>query len=306
MIARFKPRIAKPHGHPPSGGCDAGFALVASIWFIGFLATAAVLLSTTTRLSIQSTAFTIENAKAQALANGLVELAGLALVSENRDRVANDRIPRNGSAIECSLHDGWAAVVTIQDQRGLLNVNLASKTTLRKYLELVLPDRSKALQLATEIVQFRNAGAQENPAHKKLTQFALGNDGRFRSLDELDLVDGMTPETRLQIVRFLTVHGQSTSIDFDLAPAEFRELAKKMVPGRGASASDITRIDVVVSKIDGATAGRSAVIDPLPHPRRPFTVLAWSDWSQATKKPPGQTSQTGIAGQGCEKTFAQQ
>lgn len=303
MLCRFKLRIPGNHHRSPAGGNDAGYALVSAIWFIGFVAAAAVLLSTTMRHSIQSTAFTIEAARARAYADGLVELAGLALALENRNRTAKSSIPRNGSAIDCSLPDGWTARVAIQDQRGLLNVNLATETTLRKYLELVLPDRSRAAQLATAIVKFRNAGTADNRAQEQLAKNTPGSDGRFRSLDELDLVDGVTPETRLHIVRFLTVHGRSTSIDTRLAPAGFRTQAEKIAPGRGASASDITRIDVVVSRKDGATAGRSAVIDPLPHPRRPFTVLAWSDWSR-TKKQSAESSKTGIAGPDCEAVFA--
>ncbi len=304
MFNRFKPQLPRIYRRSLGEGDDAGYALVSTIWFIGFLATAAVLLSTTVRHTIQSTAFTIENAEARAYADGLVELAGLALALENRDRTTKNSISRNGSAIKCSLPDGWTARVAIQDQRGLLNVNLATVTTLRKYLELVLPDRSRASQLATAIVEFRSAGAAGNQELGQLAQNISDSDGRFRSLDELDLVDGVTPEIRLQIVRFLTVHGRSTSIDIKLAPAGFRSLAEKIAPGRGASASDITSIDVVVSRKDGATAGRSAVIDPLPHPRRPFTILAWSDWSQTTKQQSGEFSEADIAAPGCEAVFA--
>ena len=264
---------------------DAGYALVSAIWFIGFLATAAVLLSTITRFSIQSTGFAVENAKARAYADGLVDLVGLAAATENRARTAGQKIPRNGTAIDCQLPAGWTAQVSVQDQRGLLNVNLATQSTLTKYLELVLPGQPNASEIAARIVEFRKAGsAGSQLSSGTSTQTGLRSSGRFRSLDELDQIKGMTPDLHSKVIRFLTVHGRNTSIDPDLSPVEFQDMAQQISLGGSASATGIVELDIIVSHATGVTTGRTAVLDILPHPRRPFTILAWSDWSQAKAK----------------------
>ena len=291
----------------PDDRHDAGYALVSAIWFIGFLATAAVLLSTTTRFSIQSTGFAVENAKARAYADGLVELVGLAAAAENRDRTTGQKIPRNGTAIECQLPAGWSAQVNVQDQRGLLNVNLATQSTLTKYLELVLPGQPNASEIAARIVEFRKTGSADNQLSSgNTTQAGLRSSGRFRSLDELDQIKGMTPDLHAKLVRFLTVHGRNTSIDTNLSPVEFRDMAQQISLGTSGKATGIVELTIIVSHATGVTTGRTAVLDILPHPRRPFTILAWSDWSQAKantldQKPPSRSNSPN-----CEAPFTTQ
>ncbi|WP_108883256.1 type II secretion system protein GspK [Anderseniella sp. Alg231-50] len=284
---------------------DAGYALVSAIWFIGFLATAAVLLSTTTRFSIQSTGFAVENAKARAYADGLVELVGLAAAHENRARTAGQKIPRNGTAIECRLPADWTARISVQDQRGLLNVNLATQATLTKYLELVLPGQPAASDIAASIVAFRKAGSSGSQLSSgDATQAGLRSSGRFRSLDELDQISGMTRDLHTKIIRFLTVHGRSTSIDTNLSPDGFRNLAQQISTGRNAAAAGILELTVIVSHPKGVTTGRTAVLDILPHPRRPFTILAWSDWSQGKAKTPEGEPPVRNNAPSCETFFA--
>lgn len=284
---------------------DAGYALVSAIWFIGFLATAAVLLSTTTRFSIQSVGFAVENAKARAYADGLVELVGLAAAAENRARTAGQKIPRNGTAIGCNLPARWTAQVSVQDQRGLLNVNLATQSTLTKYLELVLPGQSNASEIAARIVEFRKAGSAGDQLSSGINpQARLRSNGRFRSLDELDQIKGMTPDLHAKVVRFLTVHGRSTSIDTNLSPAEFSDMAQQISLGTSSAAGGIVALAIIVSHSTGVTTGRTAVLDILPHPRRPFTILAWSDWSQANT-PDREASNSNNAAR-CETLFTTQ
>ena len=95
-----------------------GFALVVVIWGIGLLAVIAATVATTSRYNVLATANTVENARAEALADGLVNIVVADLIN-NLYTSREDASPRfgiDGTVVSCRLNEDAIGQVIVVDE----------------------------------------------------------------------------------------------------------------------------------------------------------------------------------------------
>jgi type II secretory pathway component PulK len=163
----------------------------------------------------------LTSAQAEAMADAAVHLAILALL----DPDGNKLVPEDGTPFEISINAG-TAILSVQDEAGMLNLNHASTEELRTLMEAVGIGAVQAAGLADAIVEFRSPGggrrvAEVAPENVVGFQNLVGaKNGFFEVLEELQQVSGMTPALYRRIAPFVSADSRPSRIDPSVAPRE--------------------------------------------------------------------------------------
>jgi hypothetical protein len=111
-----------------------------------------------------------------------------------------------------------------EDLQARLLINAVQVTKLRAFLSFLLQDFGNADALAQAITDWRDnddlaqpRGAEREDYLRRRRLDLPGNRGGFRDLEELRLVEGMTPEILAKIRPYLRVQGQSSTINVNTA-----------------------------------------------------------------------------------------
>ncbi len=183
-----------------------GIALLSVLWVLTLLALMASTFTRTARTETNLARNLLENAKAEALADAGVYLATVKLV----EPVVEGGWSIDGQVHTMHLGDGEIRV-SIADEGGKIDLNLASEDLLRALFRAAGLDGQDGTALADAIVDFRDPdhlhrlnGAEDN--HYSAAGLEHGaKDGPFDTVDELRQVIGMTPQLYRQIAPVVTV-----------------------------------------------------------------------------------------------------
>ena len=233
---RFRLRL------PHQFGQDRGFAIVLVLWIAGVLAVMANSLSVSVRTEIRVAANLIEGAKAEALANGGVNLAIRDLLAAHRPRGYVRRFPIDGSPVRCVIPREGVLTIAVIDEAAKIDVNAAGLPLLQTLLTGLGEPPDKAAQLAEAILDFRDADDDRQPNGAEAAEYRaaglawLPKNGRVQSLSELGQVYGMMPEHLSRIRPYLGTHSGLAGIDVTLASTELMHLVRK-----GIGAQPVTR-----------------------------------------------------------------
>jgi general secretion pathway protein K len=119
--------------------------------------------------------------------------------------------------------DSTPADVAAMDLGTRLNLNQMSEQQLRDFFSFVLGDFAKADQLSQTIADWRDLDDDKRPlgeerdGYIKKGLLALPPNGPFRHVDELLMVEGMTPEIYQVVAPYLTTYGNGT-VNLNTAP----------------------------------------------------------------------------------------
>jgi type II secretory pathway component PulK len=177
--------------------------------------------TTNSRTAINLARNLLISAQAEAVADAAVHLAILALI----DPDGNKLVPEDGTPFEISINAS-TAVLSVQDEAGMLNLNHASTEELRTLMEAVGIGAAQAAGLADAIVEFRSPGGGRRVAEVAPENFAgfqnfvRAKNGFFEVLEELQQVTGMTPALYRRIEPFVTADSRPSRIDPSVAPRE--------------------------------------------------------------------------------------
>jgi general secretion pathway protein K len=263
---------------------ERGLALVVVLWGVAALSLiAAAMLATSL-----STAHVGRNAwnqvKVQTAADAGVHSAILSLFNPG----PAGRPPLDGKA-QTLRFDGAAVTVSIQDESGRIDLNAASRDLLRDYFKAAGADDPDTL--ADRVVDWRS------PKEARSLNSATAGDyersgsadrprgAPFQSVDELNLVLGMTPQLYQRLAPGLTVYSHGLNFDMRTAPRE----VLAVIPGMNAAAADNTiAARPATVALPGhafaivSTAARNqvrftrrAVVLLTADPRRPYWILDW-------------------------------
>ena len=204
--------------------CPRGFALMSALWLLVALSALALEVSVIARHRRLIVANTLESVRAErAAASGIEdERARLALLAgaggrrygsdvtsiidpwRQADSVARDTV---------AMDDGAAYVVSSADIGTLVNINVVNEPSLTRFLaassiDPVTADAvSQAISDWCDADDFRRLRGAERDEYIKAGARELPGNGPFESIDELQLVRGVTREIFGKIAPKLTVFG---------------------------------------------------------------------------------------------------
>jgi type II secretory pathway component PulK len=160
-----------------------------------------------------------DNAAARAAADAGVQRAILDLVS-SPNAVTDTRKFRADGTVYAWRFANCSVRLSVQDERGKIDLNEAPEALLTALIESVGVDRSSAQSLADAIADFRDAdnlprlsGAEEADYRTRGVAWGPKN-APFQSLEEVQQVLGMTPEIYGRIAPHLTTYARRNELDY--------------------------------------------------------------------------------------------
>ena len=158
----------------------------------------------------------------QGMADGIARLVAHDLAVARTYRLAGLGLPEDGSIVSCPLAAGRTAVLALQDQGRLIDLNRTPRPAMEEAFRLLGVPDATALALGAEIVDYRDADDVPEPnggaelAQYRARGLAHGpRNGPFLSVDEIARLPSMTPDLAARLQPALTVYNETGS--FDLA-----------------------------------------------------------------------------------------
>lgn len=275
---------------------ERGFVLVVVLWGLAILALVvssyAIAVNSHTRVA-SNLAF---NARLDAAADGAVSLAALALAESHAaagaaaggasGATAGDPSGGRAASFACRDADGTGIVVTAQDEAGKVDLNAADDKLLRRLFEGFGAPGDMADALTRAIAGWRREGGESGPPTAASGAPVTG----FRSVEQLEQIDGFPPWLLRAVRPYLTVYSHQRGIDPGVASPVVLGIAAGMsaaeaasagidegrVPPqwRGTSSRSIYTLSARASRA-GRSTTRQAVIELVARAERPFVVRTW-------------------------------
>jgi general secretion pathway protein K len=282
-----------------------GFALILVLWITALLAVIAASLVSSARTEIRLASNLVENAKAEALADGAIQRAALGLLA-----VDPGQAWRAGGGPYRLTYGAGEVWVSIADEDGKVDLNAAPPELLAGLLAQFGLSAEAAQAMADRIVDYRDPDQDPSPQGAEDPQYeAAGRpdgapDRPFADESELQGVLGMTPELYRRIRPFITIFSGAEAVDPMHAPrvvlAAIPGMTDKLIEAftkAGPEEDPLANVDdtaaaevepyLVPSReviygvcAEATTAGggmfvREAVIELTGQPSPPFLVHAW-------------------------------
>ena len=270
-------RCSRRRGGSPA---ERGFALLIVLWGTALLALLGTELAGTGRLEAQRAGNLRDAAAAEAAADGALQEAVFHLL----DGSAAGWAAGGSRAIPLP---GGLARVEIRSEAAKIGLNQASPALLAALLTRLGMDRHASTALADAILDWRTATARRRPLGAKAREYQAAGLGYappnsdFETLDELQLVRGMTPELLARLAPYLSVY-QAGDPDPALAGAVVRLALADAGGGAAGAAEDaepaeaapVVTVSVSVEMTTGARTAHRTVVRLAPDAAgRPFQVL---------------------------------
>jgi general secretion pathway protein K len=196
-----------------------GFALIVVLWFLVLIAAIGAYMMANARTETAIARNLREAASAEALAD-----AGVAQTVFNlTDTVRSNRWKLDGVPHRFRLLDG-EVTVRVADEAAKINPNRASDALLSALFEAAGVERGRARRLGAAVADWIGPDMMPRPLGAKLAEYqAAGRsygppNAPLESLDELQLVLGMTPEIFAAVQPYLTIYTQRDAPDAKTAP----------------------------------------------------------------------------------------
>ncbi|HYZ26869.1 MAG TPA: hypothetical protein VE597_08165 [Geminicoccaceae bacterium] len=287
------------------GEYQRGIALISVLWITTLLAVIAASFTSSARTEGQLARNLVENARAEALADGAVHRAVLGLADPDLERAWRT----DGTAYRLDYGEG-TVLVRVFDEDAKVDLNAAPPELLEGLLGLVGVEPEQAEVLADRIVDFRDEDDEPEPSGAEDPDYeAAGRAGGAidRPLvmeTELRGVLGMSDGLYRRLRPFVTVYSGAEGVDPSRASPEvlraipgmtpelvnlirttapdedpfemidddtFFELEVYFVPSREI----MFRVLAEARTAGGGVFVREAVIELTLQPERPFIVHAW-------------------------------
>ncbi len=296
------------------GRRQAGVALITVLWALVILA----VIVTSMTGSVQRETRALFHAEAAArtaeAARGAAALVIHSLLEEDRDAW------RHPADAQWRTFDfgGGRAWIAVRPLRSLVDLNYTDGTLIEGLLVAVGTDPDRAAALRDNILDWRDRGEGRRPLGASVGDYqAMGvvygrRDGDFETIDELQMVYGMTPEIWRRLTAWITVHGEAQVPDpraagapvlaafpgFDMESVrdwatqrdhlvEQGGEAPAFPAGSGAGGrANRFRIDVLLER-ETARARLSATVEIHSGSDPAFRVLAWRDPAEPWPDEPG-------------------
>lgn len=266
-----------------------GYALVSVLWLVVLLTGITAAYHAQARVEARLLTTALQRAQAEALAEAGIWIAA-------REHFSTTTHDRSGRVTRTVDVDGVTVAVTIADASGLINLNGAP----RELFAAVLAARSgldpaEQAPLVDAILDWRDSDHMRNPVGAEDQDYAAlkathgAKDAPFATVDELQLVHGMTPAAYRRVATVFTTVGGHARVNTAAAPPEVLALLPR--GSTGALTANEESFDqrfvqqsgegiyvaTAVATAGAATAKVTASIRYARGEPRPIQVLAWND-----------------------------
>lgn len=198
-------------GHAPhKREAEGGFALIVVLWFLVLIAGIGAVLVVNGRNEIA----VARNLKLAASAEALADAGVAQAVFNLEDTIPTKHWPLDGKPHRLLL-PGGEVVIELEDENAKINPNHASDILLTALFETVGVERNRAARIGAAIADWVSAQTMSRPLDAKREQYrtaglTYGPPGApAESLDELQLVLGMTPEIFAAVRPYLSIFSEA-------------------------------------------------------------------------------------------------
>jgi general secretion pathway protein K len=180
---------------------ERGIAIVAALWAAAILAVIVGSVLQLVRADAGLGHGRQEAAELGAVVDGAVNLTILALLAPT-----GAQWPVNGSPMTLPFA-GHEIRVSVEDESGKLDLNAVGAATLQRLFASVGLETDAARRLAENVVNWPERSPSDTASDRR------PRGARFQSVEDLQLVAGMTPEIYRRAAPLLTVYSQTPWID---------------------------------------------------------------------------------------------
>jgi general secretion pathway protein K len=260
---------------------------------LAVLSVIAVTLIRETREETRFESAVVEDAKAEALAEGAIQQSMVELLIPP----GNGAWQADGRTHELRLGEG-SVRVRIEDESGRIDLNGADDATLESMLISIGLPSDEAQHLAAAVADYRDPDNIKHPGGAEAFDYEVAGldhgpkNGPFDSPEELMQVLGMTPEILKALSPLITVLSPSREVNRQAAsPAVLRALPRSEFsqPERNIatassgdpeaqpviSAATVVRVTAEATTKGGGYFIREAILRRSTIPTQPFNVLSW-------------------------------
>jgi general secretion pathway protein K len=291
---------------PSSAGAQRGIALIIVLWIMTLLTLIASSFIHAMRTEINIVGNSVSRAKLDAAATAGVQRAVLEMMKPLQipDRWNIYGVPQMWE------FQGVSMQISMLDESAKIDINVGNEALIRGLLRSQGLGEDEAAALMDAIADWRDPdslkrlrGAEEADYAEKGFTFKPAN-APFQSIEELQLVMGMSPALYERLAPWITIYSRQGGINSQIAAREVlraipnvteaqielyvqqREQARAArlpVPVFAPAAiyasggNGVTTMRVEALGEDGGVFVREAVVLRLPAPKRPFTYLRWRE-----------------------------
>jgi general secretion pathway protein K len=213
--------VSTADDHESAGLPRNGWALVSVLWTLAMLAMMAAAIEALTVSSARFERSALDHVRLEGDIDAGVARAIVGIGDarpEQRWRV--DGVPQR-----FDYHND-TIVVSVQDENGRVDLNVADGTTITQLLVWAGMPTAEADTLSAAIVDWRTPVDDSDQSTTTTAGDVYAAAGRvysprhgpFQSIEELNLVLGMTPALYARIEPALTIYSRSDEVDFTVAP----------------------------------------------------------------------------------------
>ena len=288
-------------------GRERGIALVIVLWITVLLALIAVGMGQDSRTEALLTRNQFSLARARALADGAVERA----MYEHLRPPSPEKVWFPNGAVHGWEEDGVRYAVSLAWESGRIDMNVAREPLLQGLFMSAggLPAEDAA-RIVDAVMDWRDpddakrVNGAEAPDYRAAGRTYVPSNANFETIEELQRVLGMTPETYAKIADLITVHSRQPGIDPagasrgvllsipnmtpDVVDAyiALREAARAtgqpapplpQAVGYVSTGTAGFHVNATVRMPDGVTFVREVVVQPTGNAKRPLQYLAWRE-----------------------------
>ncbi len=264
-----------------------GFALITVLWITAFLAVIAGSVSYQARASLALANNSVNSFKTKYAAEGALLLTIDKLIKRSEQQGYVLTSPNFSYEL-----DDLTVVVRVADESGKVDINISPLDLVRSLFESIGVSEQKSLSIAAAIADWRDQDNLKRPDGAEDQDYIASGllyeakDDDFDSIDELSLVQGVSPSIFKKVRPFVTVYAQDIGVNTSLAAVEVRNAVRNII---GTSNSEEISSDYV-SSTGGliytlqakATSpnGLSTLITAIVRLQRgntsePFAILGW-------------------------------
>ncbi len=244
---------------------------MAVVWSLGLLAVLATTIIVGAKYRSRTVLDYASIATAAAAAESAINLAIAALESAPSDQIAN-------FPLRCQMPAGEQATVYVEPEAGKVDLNTASPSVLIALFTSLSADERLGTQISAGIMSRRKTGAGSQSPDRP-SEKARSEQTGFRTVMELDQVDGVSTSLFRNALPFVTVSSRRTEPDPEVSSETLRSLLhlKHARSGQGLKAIAGTSVTIRadIQAANGTRFIREALVSLVSENNRPFVIREW-------------------------------
>lgn len=249
------------------GGLEAGFALVAVLWFLLLVAAVAAPFAVAARTDFLIASNTRQQTRLDTMADGLSTLLAIKFMGSEGEALLAV-LPPNSTPASCAAGK-YLIGMRLQDQKGLVDLNAADEAPLALGLQSIGIAQGAADAAAKLIISYRSY--QPEASVRSGTGVVGGlKGGPFESVVELSDLAPLANLEPADFHRAFTVHSGQSVVTASRSPARLAAFLK-LPADAGTGGASLPSFAVEVTVRDGTTAikGYSGFVAEVSQPPNP-------------------------------------